>query len=709
MYFIACFKKGITKTICTGIFYKYVLWHRCDQKMPSSLWYITDISGFGIVIYTHPAVRRPGFQTFFVCSSIPSVSTPAEIAVPFSTEENLMNFFNALTLMGGLAMFLYGMRLMGESLRESSSGTLKQVMENVTNNVFKAFFLGLGVTALIQSSTATIVITSGLVGAGLLTLRQSLGIIIGANVGTTVTGQIIRLLDMNAEGGSWLQIFKPSSLAPIALIIGIVMIMGMNGRLRNARQIGNIAIGFGILFSGLLSMTDAVSSLTDSPFIQNLFTGLGNNPLFGYAAGAGVAFVLQSSSATIGILQAFSASGLLIWHGIYPVIVGVYLGDCVTTAIVCSIGAKAEQRRVGIVNILFNFGKTFVVLVVVAIAHSLGALDWIWDQTLNSSLIANTNTIFNLGSALLLIPLVPVFEKLSRRIVRDDPVEESRYQEKLDGLTPVFFATPALALGSVYDLLMIQLVLAKNNISRAYQLLRDYDEKVYDAIQHEEGNIDLFADRISGYLVSLLPHLKDPLHVTILDQYYKVVSEFERLGDHAVNISKNARSLSDKGIAFSEVAMSELDVLQDLLEKILENTQVAFEKRDINAAYRIQPLRKVAADLVGELKENHLNRMSRGECNVLLDPNYENLLTDMLRIADVSSNVGESVVVRIRPELADREHHYFRDLRHENKEYERAYQKYRTEYFSKLPPVPASGITAAGPSQGVILPEFNDA
>ena len=190
-----------------------------------------------------------------------------------------MNFFNVLTLAGGLALFLYGMRLMGDGLKESSSGTLKQVMEKVTNNVFKAFLLGVAVTALIQSSTATIVITSGLVGAGLLTLRQSLGIIIGANVGTTVTGQIIRLLDMNAEGGSWLQIFKPSSLAPIALIIGIVMIMGMSGRVRSARQIGNIAIGFGILFSGLLNMTQAVSTLTESPFIRNLFTGLGNNHL----------------------------------------------------------------------------------------------------------------------------------------------------------------------------------------------------------------------------------------------------------------------------------------------------------------------------------------------------------------------------------------------------------------------------------------------
>ena len=596
-----------------------------------------------------------------------------------------MNFFNVLTLLGGLAMFLYGMRLMGDGLKESSSGTFKQIMENVTNSVFKAFLLGVVITALIQSSTATIVITSGLVGAGLLTLRQSLGIIIGANVGTTVTGQIIRLLDMDAEGGSWLQILKPSSLAPIALIIGIVMIMGLEGRLHNARQIGNIAIGFGVLFSGLLNMTSAVSTLTDSPFVQGLFAGIGGNPFIGYLTGAGVAFALQSSSATIGILQAFSSSGLLIWRGTYPVIVGVYLGDCVTTAIVCSIGAKPEAQRVGMVNILYNLSKSAVVIVVVALLHQFGLLSWVWDRTMNSSLIANTNTVFNLGCALVLIPMVPVYEKISRRIIKDEPVEENKYQDKLDALNPVFFSTPALALNSCYELLMTQLQLAKLGIVKAYGLLTSYDEAVYNEIQENESNIDLFADHLSGYLVALLPHLKDPLHVSILDQYYKVVSEFERLGDHAVNISENAKSLAKKKESFSEIATAELNALQSLLEKILDDTELAFGKRDIDAAYRIQPLREVAADLVTQLKENHLARMARGACNVMLDPNYENLLSDMIRIADVSSNIGESVVVRVRPELANREHGYFNDLRKENEQYNQAYRNAHEEYFAKLP------------------------
>ncbi len=263
-----------------------------------------------------------------------------------------MNIFNVITLFGGLAMFLYGMRIMGDGLKAGSSGTLKKAMERITGTPAKAFFLGLAVTAVIQSSTATIVLTSGLVGAGIISLHQSMGIIIGANVGTTITGQIIRLLDLNSSGTWFLEFFKPSTLAPLALIMGIIIIMGVKSD--TSQRAGQIIIGFGILFSGLLNMTDAVAVLSDSGILGQLFFRLNDNPVLGYLAGAGVAFMLQSSSATVGILQAFSTSGQLTFGGIYAVLVGVYLGDCVTTAIVCNIGAKPEAKRVGIVNILFN-------------------------------------------------------------------------------------------------------------------------------------------------------------------------------------------------------------------------------------------------------------------------------------------------------------------------------------------------------------------
>ena len=584
-------------------------------------------------------------------------------------------------------MFLYGMRLMGDGLKESSSGTLKKAMESVTNNPVKAFLLGLGITAIIQSSTATIVITSGLVGAGLLTLHQSLGIIIGANVGTTVTGQIIRLLDLDAGGAtSWLQLFKPSSLAPIALIIGIILIMG--GRFKSSRQVGNIAIGFGILFSGLMNMTSAVNVLTESGMVEGLFNGLGNNPVLGYLTGAAVAFILQSSSATIGILQAFSASGVLTFKAVYPVIVGVYLGDSVTTGIVCFIGASAEQKRVGIVNILFNIGKMALILIGVTILHQVGALDWIWDTVVNSGVIANANTVFNLAASILLFPTISLMERTSVRLIPDDKEPENKYKDKLDALNPMFFDTPALALGSLYDILLAQLRTAKSNIEDAFGLLENYDAAVYEKIMEEEDSIDILTDRISRYIVEFLPHVRDEQHVAILNQYYKVVTEFERLGDHAVNIADNANILYSKQRKFSPTALAELKILEDLLEEILEAVEKTFEKRDVEAAFKIEPLREVASEMVSKLKRHHLDRMGKGECDIYADSNFENLMSDMKRIADVSTNIGEATLVRVNPELAENEHVYFTSLRSGkdqkfNKEFNEAHEKY-TERFRMI-------------------------
>lgn len=596
-----------------------------------------------------------------------------------------MSIFDILTLFGGLAMFLYGMRLMGDGLKESSSGALKKAMESVTNNPVKAFLLGLAVTAIIQSSTATIVITSGLVAAGLLTLHQSLGIIIGANVGTTVTGQIIRLLDLNASGGtSWLQIFKPSSLAPIALIIGIILIM--TGRFKSARQVGNIAIGFGILFSGLMNMTSAVTVLTESGAVEHLFTGLGNNPFLGYATGAGVAFVLQSSSATIGILQAFAASGRLTFKAVYPVIVGVYLGDSVTTAIVCSIGAGAEQRRVGIVNTLYNLCKSAMVLIVVSLLHQLGLLNSLWDKVVNSGMIANTNTVFNLCCAIAIFPMLPLLERLSCKIVKDDVVVENKYQDKLDALNPMFFDTPALALGSVYDALLAQLQAVKHNIELSFTLLRNFDEKVYQEIMDEEVNIDMLTDRISRYVVEFLPKLRGAGNAAILNEYHKVVTEFERLGDHAVNIADNAENLHKNNRSFTDAAFKEIEVLEELLGELLDYTETAFAKRDIEAAFCIEPLQQLVSEMVLRLKRHHLIRMGRGECDIFADSNFENLMSDLKRIADVSTNIGEAVLVRVNPELADDEHNYFTALRAGNdKKFNELYEEANHKYMGRIP------------------------
>ena len=586
-----------------------------------------------------------------------------------------MSLTNIITLLGGLAMFLYGMRLMGDSLKESSSGALKDVLERLTGTVWKAFLLGLGLTAVIQSSTATIVITSGLVGAEIITLHQSLGIIVGANVGTTVTGQIIRLLDLNTGASSFLNLFKPSTLAPVALIIGIIVLM------RGRNHLGKILIGFGILFSGLMNMTAAVESLTETGIIERLFSILGQNPFIGYLVGAGIAFVLQSSSATIGILQAFSMSGQLAFSEIYAVLVGVYLGDCVTTAIVCNIGAKPDAKRVGIVNILFNLCKTILIFAGIFIAYHLGWLNGIWNKTMYSGGIANTNTVFNLACALLMFPMYSVYEKASRKIIRDEKKKgDVLTNHQLEGLNPIFFATPALAFNAAFEVLREMLRLSTLNIIRAFEQVKDYTQERYNLISKDEDMIDLMADRVSNYLVQLSGHISEERHTVIQDEYLTCLTEFERLGDHAVNMLEEAEQSN-----LSDEAVRELVILQDLIERILDVTMAAFTNCNIEDARHIEPLEEVVDDMVAQLKQNHLERLRRGTCSIVAGTEFLNMLSDIERISDICSNTGTALIARIHPEMKHEIHAYISGLHSgQDPDFNREYEEAHDFYFSAL-------------------------
>lgn len=592
--------------------------------------------------------------------------------------------FSVISLMGGLAMFLYGMRLMGNNLKEGSSGTLKTVMGKVTDNFFKAFLLGIAVTAIIQSSTATIVITSGLVAAGIISLDQSLGIVMGANVGTTVTGQIIRLLDIEAESGSFLRFFQPSTLAPLALIIGIVLIMFF--KFSKSDNVGNIAVGFGILFSGLLNMTSAVSEFTNGGFIEKLFTSMGDNPIIGYLSGAGVAFVLQSSSATIGILQAFSKAWEIPFKSIYICIAGIYLGDCVTTAIVCSIGAKPEAKKVGIFNILFNLSETIIVIIAVTIVHKLGLLDSLWNSSLTPGGIANTNTIFNLGCSVIIFPFAKSIKKLCDRIVKsEDEALSGKYAEKISALNPVFFSMPAIALNSCYDILNTMLNSSYESINKAFDLVVKFDDGVYKEILAEEENIDMLTDKVDNYLVSLSPHITEDRFMRILTQYHKLVSEFEHLGDYAVHIADSAKDLHDEGIELTDTALKELSLVRLLLNNTMDYAKRAFSKRDVDAAAHIEPLEGVMNDLCNTIHDNHLKRLREGNCSVRGGIIFLEILTNAGRVSDTCSNVGIATIIRVNPEHESMAHTYVSSLHQGNdKQYNEEYQRAHDLYFTQL-------------------------
>ena len=337
------------------------------------------------------------------------------------------------------------------------------------------------------------------------------------------------------------------------------------------------------------------------------------------------------------------------------------------------------------VNILFNLSETVVVLVVVNIVHAMGLLDWLWDATVDSGIIANTNTIFNLGCAVVLFPMLGVYESLSRKIVKDDEVPENKYKEKLDALSPVFFDTPALALQSCYSVLLTMFRASRENLREAFLLMEDFSWERLAAIKQEEDYIDEMTDAISKYVVQLTPHLTEEYHISILDQYYKVISEFERLGDQALHIAGSVEDMVSKGAKFSYTAQEELHIMEDLTDRILDYTDTAFAKRDVEAAYHIEPLEEVVGDLVARLKKNHLHRMGTGECSVYADVNFMNILTDVKRIADICCNVGEATVIRVHPELANTSHYYFTALHSGNDEsFNAEYKEAHEEFFARL-------------------------
>ena len=594
-----------------------------------------------------------------------------------------MTIFNIITLFGGLALFLYGMRLMGDGLKRGSSDAFKSAMEKVTNNPLVGFLLGLGVTAVIPSYTATIVLTSGLVGAGILSLHQSIGVILGANVGTTVTGQIIRLLDVNASDTSLLNFFKPSTLAPLASIIGILFIMAVKGR--KSETVGSITMGFGILFTGLLSMTAAVSPLSESETFANMFFQLSDKPVLGFLLGAGVAFLLQSSSATIGILQAISTTGALTFSSVYAIIIGVNIGDCVTTAIVCSIGSEADAKRTGLIHILFNIAGSVLVVLGLMALRGFGVLDPLWDKVLTSGGIANVHTVFRLVSAIVLLPVCSRFEKLSRKLVKDDVQIGENVDHELSLLDEKFFTSPAIALSGAGEAITTMARLARSGVMNAMNVLEKFDRHTVDIICENEDHIDKLADHVDNYLIRLSPYVPTGHPNDLLNYYIQCFGEFERIGDHAVNLTENAQEFIERNASLSPVARQELAVLTEALGEILDYTYSAFGATDYDAARKIEPVEEVVDDLVATLRSNHIHRVRDGQCTVYAGLTFLDILVNVERIADQCSNVGVFTLSMSDKHIMNNHHDYIHEL-HQGKDpvFNRAYQETHDKYFGEL-------------------------
>ncbi len=587
-----------------------------------------------------------------------------------------------IKLLGGLAMFLYGMEIMGDGLKQGSGAALKNVLGKLTQNAFWGVLTGTLVTAVIQSSTATIVLTVGLIGAGILNLRQAVSIVLGANIGTTVTAQLIRLMDIESSGNSILNFFKPETLAPIALIIGIILIMFI--KKQASKNVGMIALGFGILFEGLILMTAAVKPLSDSEMFKNLLSGFADMPIVGILTGLVLTVIVQSSSAMVGILQALSATGVMTFNTIYPIIMGINLGTCVTTAMVCSIGTSKDAKRTGIVHIIFNSIGTILFMIAMTIIKSMGGFPNLWGNTVNSGGIADFQTIFNLITAIVLLPFTGVLVKMACAIVKDKSTDDLAYPE-LAVLDTKLIIAPKLALAEVTKFVISMANIAKDNMTRSLEQFGEFSTKKSEEIVAYEERLDCFTDSADNYLIELSPNIDTQSDKRQLNMLMQCIRDVERIGDYATNFDEIAEQLSNEDLDFSEGAKKELSIISDAIQEILRLTVEALENDSDYIARRIEPLEEVIDDMVLLLKNRHTERLCNNICSIQAGLHFMDMLTYFERTADQCSSIAMLMLGKNNEAILKNHHAYLQELHDSaDQSYLAEQENRRTQYLVPL-------------------------
>ena len=587
-----------------------------------------------------------------------------------------------IKLLGGLAMFLYGMEIMGDGLKQGSGTALKNVLGKLTNNIVLGLITGTLVTAVIQSSTATIVLTVGLIGAGILNLRQAVSIVLGANIGTTVTAQIIRLMDIESSGGSILVFFKPDTLAPIALVIGIILVMFIKKEASN--NVGLIAMGFGILFMGLIAMTDAVEPLSGSPAFAAVLSRFSDMPVLGIFTGLVLTVIVQSSSAMVGILQALSSTGAMTFELVYPIIMGINLGTCVTTAMVCSIGSSKDAKRTGVVHIVFNTIGTILFMIVMTILRRAGFMPELWEGIVNSGIIANFQTIFNLVTAIVLLPFTNLLVKIACKIVKDEEEVEVVYPE-LAALDRKLFNVPAVAFYEVTKVAAKMAEMAKDNLATSLEQFRHFDEDRSVEILATEDRLDTFTDRADNYLIELSGHIDSESDNRQRNILMQCIRDIERIGDYATNFDEMAKKISDSESTFSKGAWEEVEILNDAVQEILRLTVEAISEGNEYVIRRIEPLEETIDDMVLLLKERHTARLCAGTCSIDTGLVFMDLLTYFERTADQCSSIAMFLLGKDHEDIIKNHHAYLEKLHQSaDQSYLAEQQNRRAQYLAPL-------------------------
>lgn len=545
-----------------------------------------------------------------------------------------MDIFNVLTLFGGLALFLFGMSVMGDGLEKSAGNKLKTILERLTSSPLKGFALGLAVTAVIQSSSATTVMVVGFVNSGIMSLRQAIGIIMGANVGTTVTSWILSLSGI--EGDSFfMQMLKPSSFSPILAVIGVVLYMFVKSSKK--KDVGAILLGFATLMFGMETMSGAVEPLKDVPEFTNILL-LFSNPILGVLAGAALTAIIQSSSASVGILQALSATGSITFGSAIPIIMGQNIGTC-ATAMLSSIGANKNARRTAIVHLYFNIIGTVVFL---TLFYSLKAvLDFQFvSQPINQVGIAIVHTCFNLLSTAVMLPFAGVLERLACATIKDEPDaadEFSLLDERL-------LVTPPVAIEQCRKLAVKMAEKSEMAMDKALSLIHHYDPEVYEFVRETESKIDVYEDRIGTYLVSLSSRSLSQADSREVSRLLHTIGDFERISDHSVDVAKAAKEMHDKDISFSDDAYAELKVIASAVRRVMHLSIQSFTTGNISLAEQVEPLEQVVDHLRSTMKNRHIARLQNGDCTIELGFIFTDLLTGFERVSDHCSNIAACMI-----------------------------------------------------------------
>lgn len=597
-----------------------------------------------------------------------------------------MDIFSVIMLLGGLAMFLYGMEVMSDGLKNASGTALKRVLEKVTSNAFMGVLTGTLVTAVIQSSTATIVIAVGLITAGILNLKQAVSIVLGANIGTTVTAQIIRLMDIDSSGSVILNFFKPDTLAPIALIVGIVLIMFV--KKGNSKPLGEIFAGFGVLFTGLMNMTAAVEPLSESELFINVLGSFTDMPLLGIVAGLVFTMLVQSSSAMVGMLQALSATGVMTMNLVYPIIMGINLGTCVTTAMVCSIGSSKDAKRTGVAHIVFNIIGTVLFMIALTIAKAVGLFPDFWGKIVDSGDIANFQTVFNLVTAVVLLPFTGLLVKLTYVFVKPDKDEAEQNTDDyaaLHTLDDKLYVVPQIAISEATNAIGVMGRLAHQNFSDSIKQLDGYSEEVSVGINTREDRLDEFTDTVENFLVGLSKTVQSDEQGEVINILVQTTTDFERIGDYATNINEFAERIKKEQVSFSKSAREELSILFSAVSEIIDMAVSAFLEDDDEKARHVEPLEEVIDDMVQYLRDSHINRLKSGECTVNAGIVFIETLTYLERASDQCSSVAILQMSKNNPQIRQNHHDYIRTLHEEtDQSYVRELRTRREQYLKPL-------------------------